>query len=454
MEVKVSSITYVKNCHHYIEKCVRSVMNQTLKEIEIIVVDGWSNDGTYEILERLASEDNRIKLLREDGGVGRQFNKALLVAKGKYVGICEGDDCIHHEKYEKLYRYANDNDLDVIRSNYGLWYEIEEEDRVYKIDIVPEGFEYGEIINKSENKNLFLATFVNGYWNGLYKRDFLATHDITKNETPGASFQDITFSFLTQLYAERYSFFDEVLHYYRIDNPGASVNSDGVIKKLMTEYTLLKEQLFKRNLWEEYKQMLYYWELLSFKQFMDRDFSDDKEGIIRSIYIYLENEHVNIESPKISIPKDFLRIYEAYHNGVERFVSVLCENDENLKKLIAFFNSEIEEYSSVVVFGAGHFGHIINDYLRLMGIKVTFVDNSEKLQEYGVDGETVYPVNEKTILNDKPIIIANVRHSRDMYDQVKKIRGKMDKVIVCDYEDLFLRDIFMKYLYEKKVGCV
>lgn len=451
MEIKVSSITYVKNCHRYIEKCVRSVMDQTLKEIEIIVVDGWSNDGTYEILEKLASEDNRIKLLREEGGVGRQFNKALSIAKGEYVGICEGDDCIHPEKYEKLYKAANENNLDVIRSNYGLWYEMEGKDKVYKIDIVPEGFEYGEIINKSENKNVFLATFVNGYWNGLYRRAFLNTHSITKNETPGASFQDITFSFFTQLYAERYSFCDEVLHYYRIDNPGASVNSDGVIKKLMTEYSLLKERLLERNLWEEYKQMLYYWELLSFKQFMDRDFSDDKEEIVRNIYNYLKNEHVNIVPPEIKVPKVFLRLYKAYDAGVESFVSTLSENDENLKKLMHFFNHEIDDYSSVIIFGAGHFGHIVKDYLQSKEINVIFVDNSEKLQKQGVDGVAVYPVDERSVLNDKPIIIANVRYSREMYDQVKKIRTKMDNVIICDYEDLFLRDIFMRYLYEKRM---
>lgn len=451
MEIKVSSITYVKNCHHYIEKCVRSVMNQTLKEIEIIVVDGWSNDGTYEILEKLASEDNRIKLLREEGGVGRQFNKALSIATGEYIGVCEGDDCIHPEKYKKLYKAANEKNLDVIRSNYGLWYEMEGKDKVYKIDIVPEGLEYGEIIKKSENKNIFLATFVNGYWNGLYKRSFLNTHRITQNETPGASFQDITFSFLTQLYAERYSFCDDVLHYYRIDNPGASVNSGGVIKKLMTEYSLLKEQLLQRNLWEEYKQMLYYWELLSFKQFMDRDFSNDKEEIVRNIYNYLKNEHVNIVPPEIKVPKVFLRIYKAYDSSVESFISTLSENDENLKKLMHFFNHEIDEYSSVIVFGAGHFGHIVYDYLQSKEIDVIFVDNSEKLQKYGVDGVAVYPVDEKSILNDKPIIIANVRYSREMYNQVKKLRTEMDNVIICDYEDLFLRDIFMRYLYEKKM---
>lgn len=75
--VKVTSITYVKNGKDYIEQCLESIMNQTLKDIEIIVVDGGSTDGTAELIDALQSKDLRIKVLHKEGSVGAQFNAAL-----------------------------------------------------------------------------------------------------------------------------------------------------------------------------------------------------------------------------------------------------------------------------------------------------------------------------------------------------------------------------------------
>ena len=81
MEIKVSVLIYVLNNAEYIEASVNSVRNQTLQEIEILVIDGGSRDGTLEIVERLSKLDTRIRVIHTASGVGHQFNTGLREAK-------------------------------------------------------------------------------------------------------------------------------------------------------------------------------------------------------------------------------------------------------------------------------------------------------------------------------------------------------------------------------------
>ena len=116
-EIKISVLVYVLNDTEHIEKCVRSVMEQTLQELEIILIDGGSTDGTLEKLERLQSEDKRIRLINSEQGVGCQFNTGLKAAVGKYIGICESDDYIMSNMYERQYELAEKYGLDVLKAN-------------------------------------------------------------------------------------------------------------------------------------------------------------------------------------------------------------------------------------------------------------------------------------------------------------------------------------------------
>ena len=117
-EIKVSVIIYVKNTIEYIEKCIRSVMNQTLQEIEILIIDGGSTDGTLDIIEKMKQEDCRIRIFHAPASVGAQFNLGLREARGQYIGVCEADDYILPEMYESQYQIAKEYQLDVIRAGY------------------------------------------------------------------------------------------------------------------------------------------------------------------------------------------------------------------------------------------------------------------------------------------------------------------------------------------------
>ncbi|MCR2065245.1 glycosyltransferase family 2 protein, partial [Campylobacter helveticus] len=93
MSVKVSVIIPSLNSINYYDECIKSVINQSLKEIEIICVDANSTDGTLELIKKYQAQDERIKLIISDKkSYGYQMNLGIAAASGEYVGIVESDD--------------------------------------------------------------------------------------------------------------------------------------------------------------------------------------------------------------------------------------------------------------------------------------------------------------------------------------------------------------------------
>ena len=119
--VKISALLASLNVADYIEQCIRSVMDQTLREIEILCIDAGSDDGTAEIIRRLAEEDDRIQFITVDvRSYGYQMNLGLKIAKGEYIAIVETDDYIDTDMFEQLYKKASQYSLDMVK---GTLYE-------------------------------------------------------------------------------------------------------------------------------------------------------------------------------------------------------------------------------------------------------------------------------------------------------------------------------------------
>ena len=112
---KVSVIIPVYNVEKYLRECLDSVINQTLKDIEIICVDDGSSDGSLKILEEYAQKDNRIKVLKQEhGGVSCARNLALGGAAGEYMLCLDSDDYLELNTLESLYNRALNFDLDML----------------------------------------------------------------------------------------------------------------------------------------------------------------------------------------------------------------------------------------------------------------------------------------------------------------------------------------------------
>lgn len=111
---KVSIIVPVYNVEKYLRKCLDSLINQTLKDIEIICVNDGSKDNSPKILEEYAKKDNRIIVInQENAGLSVARNSGIDIAKGEYIGFVDSDDWIDLDYYEKLYNAASTNDTDI-----------------------------------------------------------------------------------------------------------------------------------------------------------------------------------------------------------------------------------------------------------------------------------------------------------------------------------------------------
>lgn len=116
-EPKVSVIIPVYNVEKYLERCIKSLQNQTLKDIEIILVDDSSTDASLEICHSLAKEDKRIKVIhKENQGAGLARNTALKEATGKYIGFLDSDDFIEPDMFKTLYEKAEEYGSDLVMS--------------------------------------------------------------------------------------------------------------------------------------------------------------------------------------------------------------------------------------------------------------------------------------------------------------------------------------------------
>lgn len=442
--IKVSVIIYVKNTADYVEKCIRSVRNQTLQEIEILVIDGGSTDGTLDIIERMRREDERIRVFHGPASVGAQFNLGLREARGQYIGVCEADDYILPEMYERQYRIASENRLDVVRAGYFQIFSLYEKEYRFKLKSCYQD-EMTEKVVISHHDTFFLEQGVNGFWNGIYRRQFLLDHHIWMNETKGAAYQDISFSFLTQMYAERIWFMNEAFYCYRIDNPNASVNSLHGVELHRKEYDELKRRLKDSNQWEAYKHLFFSWELISYRWFLGELPGGLKVSNAVKIYQYLNAQREEESYEEIKVMETVRKLAEVLPISESEFAEIILSETEKGKELLEYVENSLKYDKTIILFGVGHMGNIVKEFLELCGKQVLLTDNGRLQQENGVMGKNVYRPEELAVkFPYGKYIIANISHGAEMKEQLLRLGIPEGNILICDNEEFFLRKIFVK----------
>ena len=256
--VKVSILMPVYNVEKYLRQSLNSVINQSLKELQIICVNDGSTDSSLNILKEYAAKDNRIVLIdKENEGYGKAMNVATSYASGEYIGIVEPDDYVSYEMFETLYNVAHSNDLDFVKSDFYRFSEDKDGDVMYKLyRLSSDKNRYNKVFCPAQEVDSL--RFIMNTWCGIYKRDFIESNSIVYNETPGASFQDNGFYFQTFAFANRAMILDTPLYNNRRDNPNSSVNNPKKVYAMKAEYDFIREKLNKYpKTWEKLKG--WYW---------------------------------------------------------------------------------------------------------------------------------------------------------------------------------------------------
>lgn len=113
---KISVIVPVYNVEDYLEECINSILGQTYKNLEIILVDDGSTDNSSKICDIYEKKDKRIKVIhKENGGLSSARNEGLKYRTGEYISFVDSDDFIDKTMYEKLYSAIKKYDADVVR---------------------------------------------------------------------------------------------------------------------------------------------------------------------------------------------------------------------------------------------------------------------------------------------------------------------------------------------------
>lgn len=220
---KVSIIIPVYGVEKYLEECLDSVINQTLKDIEIILIDDGGKDKCPQIIDEYASKDSRIKAIhKKNGGYGHSCNRGLEEATGEYIGIVEPDDYIDKNMYEDLYNLAINNNVDIIKSAYWEEFEADEEIPEHEIytgwarTIIPP-----KTVFNIEEYSDFLYHHPS-IWSCIYKKNFLKENNIKFVEAKGGGWVDNPFQVETMCLAKRIMWTPKAYYNYRPESVGNS----------------------------------------------------------------------------------------------------------------------------------------------------------------------------------------------------------------------------------------
>ena len=124
---KISVIVPVYNIEHYIEECIKSILNQTFKEFELLLVDDGSTDSSLNICRGYEKKDNRIKVIhKKNGGLSDARNVGIEKACGKYICFIDGDDFIANDTLENMYNLILKNNSQIAVCNMVRYYEDED----------------------------------------------------------------------------------------------------------------------------------------------------------------------------------------------------------------------------------------------------------------------------------------------------------------------------------------
>ena len=240
---KVSVIVPFYNVEGYIEKCLETLVNQTLDQIEIILVNDGSKDRSIDIVKRFIEQyPNKIVYVeKENGGLSDARNFGMKYAKGEYIAFLDSDDYVEKDMYENMYELAKKEDSDLVECDF-IW----EYPNKKKIDV-------GKYYN---GKKEMLEKIRVVAWNKLIKREILEKSNI---EFPkGYRYEDVEFTYKLIPFIEKVSFCKKACIHY--------IQREGSISNLQNERTreifdILEHVINfykEKNIYEEFKQQLEY----------------------------------------------------------------------------------------------------------------------------------------------------------------------------------------------------
>ena len=255
--VKVSVVIPVYNVENYLRECLSSVINQTLKDIEIICVNDGSTDNSLRILREYEKLDDRITLIHQTNkGTASARNLAMEYARGKYLFFLDSDDYIELNALEELYECVEENSLDFLifqAINYDEGKKEFFETEYFSMNRLKE-FTKGSIFNYNDLGDMIFNVSVTA-WQKLYNRNFI--ENIGARFPDGLLFEDNLFFWEVLFNAERVMFLPEFYYVRRIHKHSIMISADKRFIDSIEVNRLIIEKFREYDLLDRFKHILY-----------------------------------------------------------------------------------------------------------------------------------------------------------------------------------------------------
>lgn len=320
----VSVIIPVYNAKKYLKYTLESIINQTLKNIQIIIINDGSKDNSLSICEMYSKIDSRIIIInKKNEGVSIARNHGIEIAKGEYLMFIDADDWIEPNMCELLYNNIKDNDADMTLCNHII--EHKNEQKYIKLGLENILTDKNEISNnlilplvgdKGKNIKNELASF-RSPWGKIFKKSIIKENNIKFNSELIIG-EDFIFNLQYLNHIKKLSVEHECLYHYRINQ----------------ESTLNK---YKAECWFIYEKILNYLKEYLYSNFKEDEFLERLNNLkMRYFFISIYNE-VNILNSKSIFEK-------------KNFIKFICEHDK-FKGILKEYKFELEkrEYINLII---------------------------------------------------------------------------------------------------------
>lgn len=242
--MKVSVIVPVYNVEKYIDKCINSLVNQTLKDIEIIIVNDGSPDNSEEIIKKYLKKYKNIKYLKkENGGLSDARNYGLNYATGEYIAFLDSDDYVSVDMYQKMYEKGISDNFDMVVCDINYVYND-------KSIMVTSGIKF----DTTDIRKTYLSIHP-AAWNKIFKKELFSNNI---NFKKGVWFEDVEFIYRMLPYIKKIGVVHEAYNYY-INREGSITNT---VNKKIYDYidnmNGIIEFYKERKIYENYKKVLEY----------------------------------------------------------------------------------------------------------------------------------------------------------------------------------------------------
>lgn len=282
--IKVSVIVPVYNTSKYLEKCIDSLINQTLKEIEIIVINDGSTDTSDTIMQKYLSNKKIKYFKRTNHGIGETRNFGIEKASGEYLTFVDSDDYVDTNTYLDAYNYVKKNNLDLLIWNYYQVYE--DKNNIQKIDIP-----YDNITNMKKDSTL-LFNINYAPWNKLFKKEIF-----NKYKFPKCKYED--FAILPYILCEANNIgkLNNYYNYYLIRGKSETTTVDkkifDILDILDKHYCYFVQEGYLKTSYEEIEY--YFVKILTMYIIKQKYQINYKDAIhfINNAYDYLNNHFPN-----------------------------------------------------------------------------------------------------------------------------------------------------------------